>query len=206
MGEGRLQNQKMGRDALCLGENVSPLQHLVGRLLDSEPLSLEALRILRVVEPEENEKRIGTSTGQRVEASRNFWEGSGLKIDSSSTDVIWGHGGKSLDKARARSLFNPVTAYSNKIFTSAKNGEIITWDINKSSNVKYGIVHQALLRLRTFSFALIERRARDHTRAIHRLSYSNILHYYCLTGSADCDVRIWVIHPYDNLCGDSDGM
>lgn len=116
----------------------------------------ESLRILRVVEPEENEKRIGTSTGQRVEASRNFWEGSGLKIDSSSTDVVWGHG-----------------AYSNKILTSAKNGEIITWDINKSSNVKY------------------ERRARDHARAIHRLSYSNIVHYYCLSGSADCDVRIW---------------
>ncbi|KAF9782978.1 hypothetical protein BJ322DRAFT_186081 [Thelephora terrestris] len=113
----------------------------------------ESLRILKVIEPEQGEKK---ETGLRVEASRNFWEGSGLKIDSSSTDVVWGHG-----------------AYSNKILTSAKNGEIITWDINKSSHVKY------------------ERRARDHTRAIHRISYSTIVHHYCLSGSADGDVRTW---------------
>ncbi|KAI1782223.1 hypothetical protein LXA43DRAFT_1069110 [Ganoderma leucocontextum] len=31
--------------------------------------------------------------GHRIEASRNFWEGSGLKVDSSSTDVAWCHGG-----------------------------------------------------------------------------------------------------------------
>jgi hypothetical protein len=54
----------------------------------------KALRILKVIEPEEGEKK---ETGLRVEASRNFWEGSGLKIDSSSTDVVWGHGGESFD-------------------------------------------------------------------------------------------------------------
>ena len=55
---------------------------------------LEALRILKVTESEESEKRRGVSLGLRVEASRNFWEGSGLKIDSASTDVVWGHGGE----------------------------------------------------------------------------------------------------------------
>ena len=56
----------------------------------------EALRILKVIAPEESEARKGVQ-GYRVEASRNFWEGSGLKIDSSSTDVVWGHGGESSD-------------------------------------------------------------------------------------------------------------
>ena len=60
-------------------------------------LCLEALRILKVFEPEEAEVRKGTSPGPRVEASRNFWEGSGLKIDSSSTDVVWGYGRESFD-------------------------------------------------------------------------------------------------------------
>lgn len=31
--------------------------------------------------------------GHRIDASRNLWEGSGLKIDCASTDVAWGHGG-----------------------------------------------------------------------------------------------------------------
>jgi len=53
---------------------------------------LEALRILKVIAPEEDDMRKAVTPGPRVEASRNFWEGSGLKIDSSSTDVVWGHG------------------------------------------------------------------------------------------------------------------
>jgi hypothetical protein len=72
--------------------------------LGSETLAfLEALRILKVVAPEENEKMKGGLQGPKVEASRNFWEGSGLKIDSSSTDVVWGHGSESFDKGRVRS-------------------------------------------------------------------------------------------------------
>ena len=31
--------------------------------------------------------------GHRIEVSRNMWDGSGLKVDSSSTDVAWCHGG-----------------------------------------------------------------------------------------------------------------
>jgi hypothetical protein len=61
----------------------------------------EALRILKVIEPEEGR---GASTGPRVEASRNFWEGSGLKIDSCSTDVVWGHGGEPFHQPRAKAF------------------------------------------------------------------------------------------------------
>ena len=68
----------------------------VGPLLDGETLAfLEALRILKVIGPEEDESKKAVPPGLRIEASRNFWEGSGLKIDSSSTDVVWGHGGES---------------------------------------------------------------------------------------------------------------
>lgn len=59
-----------------------------------------ALRILRILEA--SQSREGTLDhkivvgrgGARIEASRNFWEGSGLKIDSAITDVAWGHGRK----------------------------------------------------------------------------------------------------------------
>ena len=37
-----------------------------------------------------------------------------------------------------------------------------------------------------------ERRTKDHTRAINKLSVSHVVHYYCITGSADGDMRIWV--------------
>jgi len=48
-----------------------------------------------VIAPEDDEPRRAVPPGPRIEASRNFWEGSGLKIDSSPTDVVWGHGGES---------------------------------------------------------------------------------------------------------------
>ena len=68
----------------------------VGPSLDGETLAfLEALRILKVIAPEDDEPRRAVPPGPRIDASRNFWEGSGLKIDSSSTDVVWGHGGES---------------------------------------------------------------------------------------------------------------
>jgi hypothetical protein len=56
-----------------------------------------ALRILRLSDPSashspEHKFAVGRG-GHRVDASRNLWEGSGLKIDSTSTDVAWGHGG-----------------------------------------------------------------------------------------------------------------
>ncbi|KAJ3511977.1 hypothetical protein NLJ89_g3787 [Agrocybe chaxingu] len=119
-----------------------------------------ALRIVRVSEPSqeanhEHKFAIGRG-GHRIDASRNFWEGSGLKIDSASTDVAWGHG-----------LFN------NKILTSARNGELIMWDLNKSGVTKY------------------ERRTKDHIRSIHKMSVSQVVHHYCITGSADGHMRVW---------------
>ncbi|KAH9931931.1 uncharacterized protein B0H18DRAFT_1083425 [Fomitopsis serialis] len=123
----------------------------------------ESLRILRISPPDaaesgntaEHRFAVGKG-GFRIEASRNFWDGSGLHIDSANTDVVWGHG-----------------IYSNKILTSARNGELIMWDLNKTGPSKY------------------ERRTRDHSRSIHALSYSPILEKYCVTGSADGDLRVW---------------
>ncbi|EIW58869.1 uncharacterized protein TRAVEDRAFT_65085 [Trametes versicolor FP-101664 SS1] len=125
----------------------------------------ESLRILRMSEasisgsstPTEHKSVTGRG-GHRIESSRNFWDSSGLKVDSSSTDVAWCHG-----------------AFSNKILTSARNGELIMWDLNKNGLSKY------------------ERRTRDHARSIHVLHYSPILQSYCMTGSADGDLRIWDI-------------
>ncbi|KAL6299508.1 hypothetical protein BKA93DRAFT_805989 [Sparassis latifolia] len=122
----------------------------------------ESLRILRMSDPTPglstpiDHKYVIGRGGHRIEASRNFWEGSGLKIDSATTDVAWGHG-----------------IFSNKILTSARNGELIMWDLNKPGSSKY------------------ERRARDHVRSIHALSYSSIVQNYCMTGSADGDLRVW---------------
>ncbi|RPD58851.1 hypothetical protein L226DRAFT_493796 [Lentinus tigrinus ALCF2SS1-7] len=125
----------------------------------------ESLRILRMSEvttpgsvTQSDHKSTTGRGGHRIEASRNFWEGSGLKVDSSSTDVVWCHG-----------------AFNNKILTGARNGELIMWDLNKNGSSKY------------------ERRTRDHARSIHVLQYSPILQSYCMTGSADGDLRIWDI-------------
>jgi WD40 repeat protein len=41
-------------------------------------------------------------------------------------------------------------------------------------------------------FALLERRSKDHIRSIHAMSVSHIVHHYCITGSADGDMRVWV--------------
>ncbi|KAI0372640.1 WD40 repeat-like protein [Pilatotrama ljubarskyi] len=125
----------------------------------------ESLRILRMSEasgsgtstPTEHKTVTGRG-GHRIEASRNYWDGSGLKVDSSSTDVAWCHG-----------------TFNSKILTSARNGELILWDLHKAGPSKY------------------ERRTRDHARSIHVLQYSPILQSYCMTGSADGDLRIWDI-------------
>ncbi|KDQ51501.1 hypothetical protein JAAARDRAFT_210996 [Jaapia argillacea MUCL 33604] len=126
----------------------------------------ESLRILRPTDPpssptepqkptSDHKSAVGRG-GAKIEASRNMWTGSGLKVDSACTDVAWGRG-----------------VYANKLLTSARNGELIMWDLGKSSGSKY------------------ERKTKDHIRSIHKLSYSNIVPYYCVTGSADGDVRVW---------------
>ncbi|KAL1747561.1 hypothetical protein HDZ31DRAFT_80400 [Schizophyllum fasciatum] len=120
----------------------------------------ESLRIVRVSSPDQvpsNEHKFAVGPGgYRVDASRNMWEGSGLKMDSASTDVSWAKG-----------------AFDHKILTSARNGELIMWDLNKSGPTKY------------------ERRAKDHARSIHQLAVSAVVHHYAITGSADADMRVW---------------
>lgn len=58
--------------------------------------SIPALRIVRVSDPsqphsQDHKSSVGRGN-HRIDCSRNFWDGSGLKIDSTSTDVAWGHG------------------------------------------------------------------------------------------------------------------
>ncbi|KAI6155834.1 hypothetical protein BKA82DRAFT_1008041 [Pisolithus tinctorius] len=120
----------------------------------------ESLRILRLSAEDESQTSDHKSAvgrgGHRIEASRNLWDGSGLKIDSASTDVAWCCG-----------------SYNNKILTSARNGELIMWDLNKTGSTKY------------------EMKTKNHVRSIHKLSCSTIVPYYCVTGSADGDMRVW---------------
>ena len=33
-----------------------------------------------------------------------------------------------------------MIVFNNKIFTSARNGELILWDLNKSGVTKYGVL------------------------------------------------------------------
>ncbi|KAK2464502.1 hypothetical protein APHAL10511_003481 [Amanita phalloides] len=120
----------------------------------------ESLRILRISDsslPASPEFRSSLGKGgHRIEATRNLWEGNGLKIESAATGIAWGRG-----------------PFSNKIFTSARNGELIMWDISRAGSAK------------------LERRIKDHTRSINQLAISHSVHHYCVTGSADGDMRIW---------------
>ncbi|KAG6908862.1 hypothetical protein DXG01_002936 [Tephrocybe rancida] len=121
--------------------------------------SEDGVRILHISDGSKSNAGHKSSVGRggyRIDASRNLWEGSGLKIDSASTDVAWGRG-----------------VFNNKILTSARNGELIMWDINKAGPSKY------------------ERRSKDHIRSINAMSVSHIVQYYCITGSADGDMRVW---------------
>ncbi|TFK63945.1 WD40 repeat-like protein [Pluteus cervinus] len=118
----------------------------------------ESLKIIRAHDPSytQEHKFSAGPGGHRLEASRNLWEGSGLKIDCASTDVAWGY-----------------KQFDNKILTSARNGELIMWDLNKSGPTKY------------------ERRAKDHIRSINKISVSHVVENYCITGSADGYLRVW---------------
>ncbi|KAF9266459.1 hypothetical protein L218DRAFT_69517 [Marasmius fiardii PR-910] len=123
----------------------------------------ESLRIVRLFDSPQQDSNSTTVVykvvgrgGHRIEASKNLWEGSGLKVDSAFTDTAWCYG-----------------PYSNKILTSARNGELILWDVNKTGSTKY------------------ERRAKDHLRSINTVQVSDVVPNYCLTGSSDGDLRVW---------------
>jgi WD repeat-containing protein 24 len=98
---------------------------------------MAALRVLRVKTTGQHSND-GVDNYSRIEASRNIWENNGLKIDSANTDVAW---------ARARTLIPMIAcrdfikhcceiALDSKIVTSARNGELILWDVNRT---KYGL-------------------------------------------------------------------
>ncbi|KAI9462992.1 hypothetical protein HD554DRAFT_2206502 [Boletus coccyginus] len=126
----------------------------------------ESLRVLRLSGPDDtstaDQKSAVGLGGHRIDLSKNLWDGSGLKIESASTDVAWCTG-------RLRSPAD----YNNKILTSARNGDLIMWDLDKPGSTKY------------------ERKTKNHIRSIHKLSCSSVVPYYCITGSADGDMRIW---------------
>jgi hypothetical protein len=76
--------------------------------------------------------------GYRLDASRNMWEGSGLKTDSANTDVAWCHGRASFPVYPIMTIFTELIVFNNKILTSARNGDLIMWDLNKSGPSKFG--------------------------------------------------------------------
>lgn len=90
---------KMVDPALLLVENVS--HHCLSYL--SIFKFHAAIRILRFLDTAESrvrtqqggDRRHATGQGRcRIESTRNFWEGSPLRVDSSQTDVAWGRGGQ----------------------------------------------------------------------------------------------------------------
>ncbi|KAF8581844.1 hypothetical protein K439DRAFT_1392321, partial [Ramaria rubella] len=93
--------------------------------------------------------------GATIELGPNMWTASGLKVDSAPTDVVWARGN-----------------FDNKIVTSARNGEIIYWDINRLGS-KY------------------ETRIKEHKRAVNKLALSPFLPYLFASGSQDGHLRVW---------------
>jgi hypothetical protein len=102
---------------------------------------ITALRILRISSSPHTQKGEHKSAtgdgGYRIDASRNFWDGSGLKIDSTSTDVAWGYGRK-LNNLVLTFLIHTL-AFNSKILTSARNGEVTMWDLGKAGASKCGV-------------------------------------------------------------------
>lgn len=107
---------------------------------DADSYVAAALRILRISSSSNSQRNDHKSVvgegGYRIDSSRNLWDGSGLKIDCASTDVAWGFGGE-LNKVVPTVLIGTLV-FNNKILTSARNGEVIVWDLGKAGPSKYG--------------------------------------------------------------------
>lgn len=87
-------------------------------------------------------------------------------------------------------VFNLELVFSNKILTSARNGELIMWDLNKSGSTKLGTLRSCKRNIH--SNIALERRSKDHSRSINAVKVSPLAPHYCVTGSADGDLRMWV--------------
>ncbi len=59
-------------------------------------------------------------------------------MESVSTDVAWGRGSQSSGRVNRAPQSHLFAGYDNKILTSARNGELIMWDLNKIGPSKYG--------------------------------------------------------------------
>lgn len=99
MAEGLSRKARMVCGASSREENVSRSLHDILHGL-TQGIIVPALRILRMSEASisgssspTDHKSVTGRGGHRIESSRNFWDSSGLKVDSSSTDVAWCHGG-----------------------------------------------------------------------------------------------------------------
>jgi hypothetical protein len=65
------------------------------------------------------------------------------------------------------------------------------WDLGKAGASKYGVFRPGFRVIIRCQQIIPERRSKDHIRSINKLSASNIVPY-CITGSADGDLRVWV--------------
>jgi hypothetical protein len=85
-----------GKECVCSSMMVSTCTICIQPITLHTPI---ALRILRISDTQtslnpDHKSAVGRG-GHRIDASRNLWTGSGLKMESISTDVAWGRGSKS---------------------------------------------------------------------------------------------------------------
>ena len=76
--------------------------------------------------------------GHRIDASRNMWTAAGFKVDSVSTDVAWGKGRMFMPSMNISTSCSLRSDYDHKILTSARNGDLLMWDLNKLGPSKFG--------------------------------------------------------------------
>ncbi|KAF8553639.1 hypothetical protein OG21DRAFT_1485291 [Imleria badia] len=134
----------------------------------------KSLRVLRLSDPHdttttEQKSAVGLG-GHRVELSKNLWDGSGLKIERTSTDVAWCSGSGSICTVPARQT---QIAHRLQQQDTDERKKRRSHHVDKPGSTKY------------------ERKTKNHIRSIHKLSCSSAVPYYCITGSADGDMRIW---------------
>lgn len=93
VGGGSISASEDGTRCAVAGKECAQFYYLSLSLIAD---TLLALRIIRISAPAQShnpghKSAVGRG-GHKIDASRNFWDGSGLKIDSASTDVAWGQG------------------------------------------------------------------------------------------------------------------